>query len=297
MDWRPRRSRDGWIGLAAIGVLLALDFVIRQAVAGMVISLTRFLLIFLLALSVPLLLLLAYWTYGFFTLRYHLDRNGLIIRWGGEQQIVPIGRIQAIEKGEKLTGQLNSFRGVAWPGYRIGRAQVSGVGPTLFRSTASLAKSLVVITPTLAYVISPADAEGFIATWKARTPLGATQSWRQEARLGDLLALPVWGDRLACGLIVATLLIGAAFIGYLWAIYPTLPMFIPLHFDAIGQVDRVGPKEEILRLPTIGLLVLLINLPLGFIIHRRERLAAYMAWWGACIVQVLLWIAALIMTG
>jgi hypothetical protein len=294
MEWKPRPSHGGWVGLALVGGLLLIDILIVGAVAGTSVPLLRFLSVFLVMLSLPVLGLIAYWTYGFFTLRYHLDRNGLIIRCGGDRQIVPIGRIQTISRAlDTGNGALSGFRGVAWPGYRAGQGQLAGAGPTLFRSTTPLEASLLVMTPSLAYVISPTDLEGFIRAWETRKSLGPTQVWAQEARPVSLLAIPFWSDRLAYGLIIAALVVAAAFTAYTWARYPALPARLPFHFDAAGQVDRVGPKGEILRLPIIGLLLLLVNLLLGLALHKRERLAAYLAWGGAIAVQILLWLAAL----
>jgi membrane protein YdbS with pleckstrin-like domain len=100
MEWKPRPSHGGWVGLALVGGLLLIDILIVGAVAGTSVPLLRFLSVFLVMLSLPVLGLIAYWTYGFFTLRYHLDRNGLIIRCGGDRQIVPIGRIQTISRAD-----------------------------------------------------------------------------------------------------------------------------------------------------------------------------------------------------
>jgi hypothetical protein len=298
MKWKPYPSRGGWIGLALLGGALLIDILIVGAVAGTSIPWLRFVSIFLAMLSLPVLGLVAYWTYGYFTLRYHLDRNGLVIRWGGDRQIVPIERVQTIAPvGGEGDRALSGFLGVRWPGYRAGRGQLAGAGPTLFRHTAPLEASLLVMTPSQAYVISPADPEGFIRAWEVRQTLGPTQSWTQEARPVSLLALPSWSDRLAYGLIAAALVVGVAFAAYVWARYPTLPENLPFHFDAAGQVDRIGPKGEILRLPTIGLLVLLLNLLLGLALHKRERLAAYLAWGGAIMVQILLWLAAVGLMG
>jgi hypothetical protein len=310
MEWKPRPSRGGWIGLALLGGLSLIDILVMGVFAGTSAPPVRFLSVFLAMLSLPVLGLIAYWTYGFFTLRYHLDRNGLVIRWGGDRQIVPIGRIQAITRtpdaGERVAshaqdapgdGVLSSFRGVAWPGYRVGQGQLVGAGPTLFRSTTPLEDSLLVMTPSLAYVISPADSGGFIKAWEVRKSLGPTQSWTQEAQPVSWLAIPFWSDRLAYGLIIAALVAGAAFAAYVWACYPALPERLPFHFNAAGQVDRVGSKGEILRLPTSGLLLLLVNLLLGLALHKRERLAAYLAWGGAIAVQILLWLAAVALMG
>jgi len=40
----------------------------------------------------------------------------------------------------------------------------------------------------------------------------------------------------------------------------------------------------------VGLLVLLVNTLVGWALVRRERLASYLVWGGALLVQVLIWV-------
>lgn len=310
MDWKPQPSQGGWVGLGLLGGLLLIDIIVLGLGAGSSIPFLRFVVVFLVTLSLPVVLVIAYWIYGFFTLRYGLNRNGLVICWGGDRRVVPVGQIQSIAPwpyGLSLAGgrslnssrkeQPGSFRGVSWPGYRIGQSQLIGAGPALFRSTAPLESSLLVVTSGPAYVISPAEPERFLRAWEKRRSLGPTQEWAPESRPMTVLTLPLWSDRLAWGLVAAALLLCAFFAAYVWARYPELPENLAFHFSTAGQADRIGNKAEILRLPVIGLLALFVNVPLGLALYGRERLAAYLAWGGGILVQLLLWLAALEMMG
>jgi hypothetical protein len=79
--------------------------------------------------------------------------------------------------------------------------------------------------------------------------------------------------------------------------YRALPEFLPLHFDILGQPDRLGMRSEIFRLPTIGFLLLVLNSLLGLAIQRWEKLGAYLLLGVTVIVQVLFWLAALTIMG
>jgi len=70
-----------------------------------------------------------------------------------------------------------------------------------------------------------------------------------------------------------------------------LPERIPLHFDATGEVDRIAAKDSLLVIPWIGALALGANGFLGVLLHRRERLGAYLLLAMAFMVQVVLWVA------
>jgi uncharacterized membrane protein len=87
------------------------------------------------------------------------------------------------------------------------------------------------------------------------------------------------------------LLINLALFSYLVIRFDALPDLLPLHFDATGLPDRIEAKNGIFALPTIGLIVLALNIGLGIPIHRRERIGTRLLAAGALLVQVLMWLA------
>jgi hypothetical protein len=64
-----------------------------------------------------------------------------------------------------------------------------------------------------------------------------------------------------------------------------------MHYDVTGSADRIAPRSAVFVLPTIGSITLAVNVLLGGLLYRRERLASYMAWSGAALVQVLFLVA------
>ena len=54
-------------------------------------------------------------------------------------------------------------------------------------------------------------------------------------------------------------LINLAMVGYIFWKLPVQPDRIPLHFNTLGQVDRIGQPREILLLPAMMLVVVVIN--------------------------------------
>lgn len=78
---------------------------------------------------------------------------------------------------------------------------------------------------------------------------------------------------------------------YLWLRFDTLPDLIPLHFDSSGLADRIEAKSAVWGIPIIGSIVLIVNTVAGLALHSRERAATMLLLVGACLVQVLLWLA------
>jgi hypothetical protein len=180
---------------------------------------------------------------------------------------------------------------------RAGRARLPDNRPARVFTTASLAQSTLVLTPDCAYVLSPRDPSAFIEAWRVRRPLGPTQSWREEERRARFLELPLWRDRMAWTLIGLSLLANLALQGYLTSIFDRLPAMLSFHFDLLGQADRIANRSEILRLPQVALLMLALDLTLGFIVYRRQHIAAYLVWGGGLVLQWLVWGAVLTIAG
>lgn len=278
MVFKPRRSTGVLVGVAVILSLLALDALLLSYLRRSQISLVFFFFTLLVVLSLPLLALLGYLVYSLFNLRYQLHRDALTIVWGLTQQIIPLGSIREVMRGENL-GEEIKVRGVRWPGYLAGCGEIEGIGRTLFYATEPVASQLLVVTPTLTYGISPADPDGFLDAFEIRQRMGPIRLVSYEHRWPRFLSWPVWRDRLAHLLLALGL--GANLV---------LFAYVCWHYPALG-------RAEIFRLPAIGLMALIANSSLGVLIHNRQRVGAYLLFGGAVVVQLLSWLAALNIVG
>jgi hypothetical protein len=249
------------------------------------------------------LVLVLYLSFAALRLRYCLDRNGLVIWWGASRLTVPMERIQAVMQGSQIVTQASDtpdfrvFRGISWAGLRAGRARLSDDTPARVFSTSPLAQSTVVFTPGYAYVVSPRDLDAFIEAWRLRHPLGPTQHWQEGESRGWPLDLPVWRDRVAWTLTTLSLLINLALNVYLALVFDQLPGMLSFHFNVLGQADRIASRIQILRLPQIALLLLMLDLGVGFVLYRRQRMASYLVWGGGLVLQLLVWGAVFTIIG
>jgi hypothetical protein len=115
-------------------------------------------------------------------------------------------------------------------------------------------------------------------------PLGA---------LRGALGLSLWRDRVALGLLAASVLGVLALAGYVYAWMPSLPPFLPLHYNGVGGVDLIGPRTDLYKMPAIGAVVFLADVIVAAIFHRDERFAAYTLLAASVLVQVMLIVATL----
>ncbi|MFH1928734.1 MAG: PH domain-containing protein [Chloroflexota bacterium] len=290
MVWKPKIILGGICGAAIIGVISIFDRWCLQRLSTAPVDLTFFFLALAIVLSIFIVVLMVYLLYGLLSLSYILDRNGLVIRWGPLRQVVPMGNIERIVPAEEVHVPMR-FYGVAWPGYRVGRGYVKGLGSLHVYATCPLRDQLLVITPSQVYGISPSDPQAFLTDFDRRAGLGLVHRMEQITHRSAWASMPIWTDRQAQALIFAGFLINLWLVAYICNAYPELPHILPLHFDSLGEVDRVGERAELFILPLIGWIVQMFDTLAGLLLHPRQTAGSYLLFVVAVLVQALLWAA------
>lgn len=281
----------GRVGLVLILVVALVSLGLFWLLSTRPISIAFFFLALSVLVGVILTVVLGYWTFGYYTLRYRVDRNGIVIMWGLLRQVIPVSNILRLAPGTDLDPGTRA-RGFTWRGYYVGTGQDPELGPVLFYATRPREEQLLVVTPSVTYAISPRDRAEFELEYQLRARLGPTVALEQGTALTRLARLGLWQDRWLWALVALVIVANVLLFGYTSWQYPYLPDLLPLHFGILGQVDRIGERTELFLLPIIGLVVWGLNLLLGILFHRRERLATYVLIASALVVQVVLWLAA-----
>jgi len=276
MEWHIQPRLGNMVAGGIIFWLVVLDALLVWIATQLPVSGLTFVLVALVLATLPVIALLAYWLVGLNRSVYWLDRNGLTIRWGAVQQIIPMTSIRQVLHGSEIAGKIHHFRGGRWPGHWVGQAQVDDWGTTLFYAAGGLDQQLVIVTPGLAYAISPVDMAGFIVAFEQRQKMGATQEVAQVSIRPEIFDWPLWSDRLALGLVGAAGIACLLLFGYTCLRFPDLAPRVALHFDATGLPDRFGSRRQVYLLPIIGLMSLGVDLVLGLPIYLRDRIGAYL---------------------
>lgn len=103
----------------------------------------------------------------------------------------------------------------------------------------------------------------------------------------------LWRDPVAIGLILASLAGLAGLLVYVHGWMPSLPHLLPLHYNSQGSVDLIGPRTDLYKMPGIGAVVLISDVVVAALMHRRERLAAVTLLSASVLVQVMLIVATI----
>lgn len=292
MEIRPDRR----LGLAVGSFLFIVDLTLAGVLALRVLSSEPTLLTLPLAFVVIGLVgaaaVLGYWTYGLVSLSYRFRDGYLTIRWAGITEQIPLAKIDRVLTGAEL-GHHPRISGLNWPGHHIGLGRLPGIGPARFYSAHRSTEELVCLVAQSrdAYVLSAPDATRI----KEQIKLGAEfrDLPHQITPRWGLSSLTLFRDHVAFSLVLVAFLADLLLFAFgTWKL-PFLPELLPLHFTATGEVDRIGLRIEILRLPAISLTILAINVLLATLVHRLERFAAILCLVAAMIVQALFWVAFL----
>jgi len=222
------------------------------------------------------------------TLSYWVDRNGVTVAWWFVRYVIPMTHIQQIILGAPDRGPGPWW---TWPSRYVAMLNSGFHAPVLSLATRPLPEQLLLVTPDGMVGLSPADPQGFLAALQERFRLGPTRQLTPGWRLPRIAHSSVWRDRLGLSLLALGLLGALALLGWLSVAYSGLPEQLPLHFDAQGIADRIGPRSGLLVLPIIALLTWAVNGLWGGWAYPRQPASAYLLWAGTLIVQILVGIA------
>jgi hypothetical protein len=235
----------------------------------------------------------AYWAWGCGSMRYVIDRNAMTIRWGGVQQVIPIGAIDRLIPAAE--DEEVKLEGVNWLGHHVGKADVIDFGPVLFYSThRAMSDVLYVCTPAQTYAISVPDPESFAAAVQSNQTRGALFEQRQVVHREGIASQTFWQDWTA--LFLAAVLLGAFFVtlGYVLNMYPGLEQTVSLRFPSFAGIVRVTDKEALLDIPRSAAGFAALNLIGAIVLHSWEKMVAYVLLLAGIVLQMVLLVGAIV---
>lgn len=252
------------------------------------IDISAFGLLLLLIISLLAAVWFAYRLIAALTLTYAIDRNGLYIRWAGNQAVVPLEQVVTIDVGAGpvfLPFGIFQRVGAYW-----GRA-FAGDKPLQLYATQPPDSCLIIYTADAAYAVSPEDPEAFVQDLEQRRNLGATKVLQPTIEYSRVFHHAFWRDGTVLGLVVAAVVINLLALALIAATYPSLAPAVEMRFDATGEVAELRPRHQVLFLPLAALGLSLFNTATGMILYRRLPTGARLLQSASVIVQLLFLVA------
>ncbi|MBN9388273.1 MAG: hypothetical protein J0I20_09500 [Chloroflexi bacterium] len=182
----------------------------------------------------------------------------------------------------------------SWPGFYLNKSKVPALGVIQFYSTRPVEGTLLIRTNSQTYAISPRDRQQFITEFNLRKRLGAIEPVQEGINKGPLLSHPLWHDNLGRGLIALGIILNMFIYFSMLLRYNDFPDILRIHFNKVGQVDRLGDRSELMFLPLIGLVTIIANDILGAFVQLKEAIPAYLLYAAGVLLQVLVGIALVV---
>ena len=286
MVFRPKPCPTRWEGVA-VGLWVALiDMLLFVWALRRPVDPLQFIIVVVLALSLPLLAHLLYRTWAAFNLEYWVDRNAVTVRWANTHQVIPMPTIRGITMTGLPVTSGRSLR--SWPLPSLRLADQEGPDELNLCATRPAEECVVLETDSGLYALSPADPQQFVATVQERFSMGPTQRLHPHRdRRSPLLGRVLPADRLGMVLLVGGAVGVLLLFGVVMVTFPNLPDVLTVRYNSAGLPEEIRAKTALFRLPVIGLLAWLINGLVGLaLLARQQRTGAYMLWGGAVTVEV-----------
>lgn len=284
MVFRPIADKTRWEGLVVCIWLAMLDGLMLIWAIRRPVDWIKFGLVFLVALSIPLLAYWAYRTWAAFTLEYWMDRNAITVRWANVRQVVPLTAIHRIQQAG--VADLGDPGWQYWPAPYLKQGQGVEMDEVFMAATRPLSDCLIFETEAGNFALSPTDTDAFIEAVQARYEMGPAQHMQVEIRrtayrqqfLGESLLGPVL---LGIGLLGVLVLVGVLMVNF-----PDLPDVLAFQYNSERIPIAVRDKSALFLLPIIAFLTWIVNGIGGvWMSSRRESTGAYMLWGGTIVVQ------------
>ncbi|WP_041330409.1 PH domain-containing protein [Roseiflexus castenholzii] len=294
--WKPRSAHGRWMALGLLilalgGVTLAVVDLIRRLSGSpetWQIDIGALGWLLLLIGSLLAALWSAHRLMSALTLTYDIDRNGLYIRWAGNQVIIPLDRIITIDVGAgPVFLPFGPFQRV---GTYWGRA-FTGEAPLYLYATQPPGECLIIYTADAAYALSPEDPDAFVQDLEQRRSLGATKVLQPSLEHSRVFHYAFWRDRTVLALVLAAMMINLLAFGLVAVAYPSLAPLVEMRFDATGELAELRPRHQTLFLPLAAFGLSLLNTTAGLALYRSLPLGARLLQGASVIVQLLFLVA------
>jgi len=224
-----------------------------------------------------LLPILGYRLYSLLNAYYILHRDSIRLHWGLRDEQIPMDIIEWVHPANDLEPSV-PLPYLRLPGGILGTRLMPGGGRVEFLAS-STKGMLVIATPNIAYVISPADPDDFRMKYQSMIELGTVTPVTPRSVYPKYLISQLWSSRLARTLVLVSLLLNICLLVYVVLSFQNRD-FVSLGFLPTGTPAELVPSVRLLLLPVLCLFFSLVDFFLGMFYFRlvNFRYLAYIIW-------------------
>jgi hypothetical protein len=230
--------------------------------------------VFLVLVFVPLI---GYRAYALWRAYYLLERDGIYLRWGLREEIIPMDTITWVRSSDEIESDLPRpwFR---WPGAVLGIRRLPDAEQVEYLAARSN-NFILIATEGNFYAITPSNPEEFIRSYQRFAELGSLTPLTAHSVYPANLLRRLWASSAARYLLLAGLAIAILLLILVSLVVPTT-LTVSLGFNPDGTPSEPVSSVFLLLLPLLnGIYYLTISL-FGMYLFRTEegQTLAYLLW-------------------
>jgi hypothetical protein len=252
-----------------------------------------------LLLLIPVLLalifvpLITYRTYALWRASYLLERDGIYLRWGLREEIIPMDVVTWVRPSQELDSPIPRpwFR---WPGAVLGVRKLPD-GTRVEYLAAQASQLILIATDDQFYAITPANKEEFMLAYHRFAELGSLTPLTAHSVYPANLLRQVWAASPARYLLLAGFIIAILLLVFVSLSVPS-SLTISLGFNPDGTPSDPAPSVYLLLLPLLNGIFFFANALFGLYLFRaadRQTLAYLL--WGSGLFTGLLFVTAAVL--
>jgi hypothetical protein len=275
------------LALLAMGIL----GLWQAAQAQIGLSFLLYLIPILLALFfVPLI---TYRTYALWRASYLLERDGIYLRWGLREEIIPMDAVTWMRLSHELDISIPR-PWLSWPGAVLGVRKLPD-GTRVEYLAAKASQMILIATGDNIYAISPANEAEFMLAYQRYAELGSLTPLAPHSSYPANLLRRVWAAKPARYLLLAGFLVAILLLVLVSLNVPS-NLTITLGFNPDGTPSEPVPSVFLLLLPLLNGIFYFTNVLVGLYLFRTpdRQILAYLLW-GSGLFTGLLFTAAAIL--
>jgi hypothetical protein len=286
----PPRQRGYLFHAGALGLLGSIVALLlnqaAQAPLGPV-FLLYLLAAILLALPLPLL---AYRLYALRRSEYVLFRDGVALRWGLREEVIPMAEIAWVRRADDLVKPLVP-PGLRWPGSVVGVSEHEDAGSVEFMA-AEEANLILIGVAERVFAISPVEHEAFVSAYQEKFELGTLAPPERRSVYPAFLLTEILSAPAPRALVLAGAALNLALLVWVSLEAPGRQT-ISLGLDPSGAALPPVAAAQLFLLPVVSIFFLLANFVLSLYFFQREDGQAFAhILWGASILTAVLFLIA-----
>jgi hypothetical protein len=230
--------------------------------------------------------LIAYRTYALWRASYLLERDGIYLRWGLREEIIPMDAVNWVRLSHELDITIPR-PWLRWPGAVLGVRRMPD-GTRVEYLAAKGSNLILIATGDNVYAISPSNEAEFMLAYQrfaemgSLTPLTPRSSYPANL-LRQVWAAPIARYMLLAGFVVAILLL------VLVSLNVPANQTISLGFNPDGTPSEPVPSVFLLLLPLLNGIFYFTNVLVGLYLFRApaRQILAYLLWGGGLFTGLL----------